>query len=430
MRNFLLLPIAVLLAACSPGAELETLSPRQGEIREFFQEPARSRLAREYLIAMPLDGRIGRIELEPGDAVTKGQRLIPFDRLSAEETAREARAALAELQQQLVLNAYDEIEKSMRVELEATVDAARDVLRATDAQVEASGARARRAEKERTRIETLAEKGSASAGQLDDTALAAETAMIDLREQEMMRAAFHTLFTAIKLGPEYIDEWLGRKRIERKVVVEQLTQARARLARTEHDLALAEILSPIDGVVLERFEQGGGPLPAGRPLLRLGNPQELEVVAEVLTQDALRLTDGAAVRLTATGLGEALYSRVKRVEPAGFTKLSSLGVEQQRVKVIVTPERRPPGLGVGYRLQARFFTGVKQDALIVPRFSVLQGVDGGHYVFRVVSGELVRQVVKVGLRNDLDFEIVEGLSPDDQIVAAPDTEMREGDSVD
>jgi multidrug efflux pump subunit AcrA (membrane-fusion protein) len=104
-------------------------------------------------------------------------------------------------------------------------------------------------------------------------------------------------------------------------------------------------------------------------------------------------------------------------------------VEQQRVKVIVTPTRRPPGLGVGYRLQARFFTGVKQDALIVPRFSVLQGVDGGHDVFKVVAAKPVRQVVKVGLRNDLDFEIVEGLGLDERIVAAPDTEIRTGDSV-
>ncbi len=72
---------------------------------------------------------------------------------------------------------------------------------------------------------------------------------------------------------------------------------------------------------------------------------------------------------------------------------------------------------------------MKQGALIVPRFSVLQGVDGGHYVFKVVGGKLVRQEVKVGLRNDLDFEIVEGLGLDASIVAAPDTEMREGDRI-
>ena len=153
------------------------------------------------------------------------------------------------------------------------------------------------------------------------------------------------------------------------------------------------------------------------------------MVAEVLTQDALRLTIDTEVHLTATGLGESLDGRVKRVEPAGFTKLSSLGVEQQRVQVIVTPARRPPSLGVGYRLQARFFTGRKPDALIVPRFSVLQGVNGEHYVFKVVDDELVRQAVKVGLRNDLDFEILDGLSPEERIVATPDTEMREGDPV-
>lgn len=429
MRSLSIMSIALLITACSEGTGLETLSPLQGEIREFFEEPARTRLAREYPINMPLDGRIGRIELESGDQVIKGKQLVPFDRLPLEETAREARAAVAELEQQLVLNAYDKIENSMRVELQATVKAAGDVLRATDAQVEASGARARRAGKEHLRVATLAEKGSTSQRQLDDAALLAETAVIELREQEMIRAAFYTLFTAIKLGPEYIDEWLGRKRIEREVIVQQLTQARARLARAEHHLTLAKIDAPIDGVVLERFEQGGGPLPAGQPLLRLGNPEALEVVADVLTQDALHLKQGAVVHLTASGLGGSLEGRVKRVEPAGFTKLSSLGVEQQRVRVIVTLDKRTPGLGVGYRLQARFITDVKQNTLIVPRFSVLQGLDGEQHVFKVVNGKLLRQAVTVGLRNDLEFEIVEGLTPDDRIIAAPDTEMREGDAV-
>jgi HlyD family secretion protein len=430
MRRLLVVSILALVAGCSDGTGLETLNPRHGEIREFFDEPARTRLAAEYPIAMPLDGRIGRIELEPGETVEKGQHLVVFDRLPLEEMVREARAEVAELEQQLVLNAYDEIENSMRVEMQATVDAAGDVLRATDAQVEASGARARRAGKEHLRIATLADKGSASQQQLDDAALQAETALIELREDEMFRAAFQTLYTAIKLGPEYIDEWLGRKRIEREVVVQQLAQARARLARAEHDLKLGQIVSPADGIVLERYEQGGGPFPAGKPLLRLGDLQDLEVIAEVLTQDALRLQPGGAVRLTSAGLGEPLKARVKRVEPAGFTKLSSLGVEQQRVKVIVEPDEVPAGLGVGFRLQARFFTGIKSDVLIVPRFSVLQGLDGGFHAFKVQDNRLVRQPVTVGLRNDLDFEIVDGLSMDDRIVAVPDTEMREGDPAD
>jgi len=430
MRSLLVVSILALLVGCTAETGLETLNPRQGEIREFFDEPVRTRLAREFSIAMPLNGRIERIELEPGENVEKGQRLVIFDRLPLEERVREARAEVAELEQQLVLNAYDAIESSMRVELEATVDAAGDVLRATDAQVEASGARARRADKEHLRIRTLAEQGSASQQQLDDAALQAETALIELREQEMFRAAFRTLFTAIKLGPEYIDEWLGRKRIAREVVVQQLTQARTRLARAEHDLELAQIVSPVDGIVLERFEQGGGPLPAGRRLLRLGDLQALEGVAEVLTQDALRLEVGDTVRLTAVGLDASLEGHVKRIEPAGFTKLSSLGVEQQRVKVIIELGSVPAGLGVGYRLQARFFTAIKTDALIVPRFSVLQGLDGGHYAFKVVADKLVRQPVIVGLRNDLDFEILEGLGVNDRIVAIPDTEMREGHPAD
>jgi HlyD family secretion protein len=418
------------LAGCDQGPGVATLSPERGVIRESFSEPARTRLAQTYPITMPLDGRIGRINLEPGDAVEKGQVLADFDRTPVEEAVNEARAAVAELEQQVVLNEYDEIERSLRVELEATVEAARGALKASDAQVEAQQAHVNQADKEYQRIKQLAKKGAASQQQLDDTTLVAETSVIALREKELLRAALYTLFTAVKLGPQYIDEWLGRKRIEREVIMHQLTQARAKRTLAEHDIELAAIRSPIKGVVLARDQQGGGPLLAGTRLLLIGNLEALEVVADVLTQNALKLKVGSAVALTAATLGEPpIHGTVRRIEPAGFTKLSSLGVEQQRVRVIVNLRTRPDNLGVGYRLQARFYTGEKHNALILPRFSVLQAPDQSFYVFKVVDGRLQRQTVRLGLRNDLQLEILDGLTAKDTVVATPDTTMMVGDKV-
>jgi HlyD family secretion protein len=264
--------------------------------------------------------------------------------------------------------------------------------------------------------------------------------------------------------------------LEREALVHQVAQAKAKLARAQHDLELADIRSPIDGVVLERYEQGDRTLPAGEKLLLVGNLDELEAVADVLTQDALRIGVGSEVSISpytaALGL-EPIPGRVKRIEPQGFTKTSSLGVEQQRVVVIITigseetrdegrgtrgegrgardaggfprpPSLVPrPPLGVGYRMQARFFTGSKTDALIVPRFSVLQAApstklravsmvesaDRSFYVFKVVDGRLKRQAVRIGIRSDLELEVTEGLSPDDAIVAEPDTTMKDGMTV-
>ena len=244
-----------------------------------------------------------------------------------------------------------------------------------------------------------------------------------------MRSALRIIATAIDLGPEYVEQWLRRKRLQRQVIMEQLDQARARLARARHDLALAGIRSPIAGVVLERYQQGADTLAAGEPLLLLGNLDELEVVVDVLTQDALRLTPGAAVRLEPAAQREPIAGKVERIEPAGFTKLSSLGVEQQRVNVIVALQGRPVNLGVGYRLQARFYTDTADNALIVPRFSVLQAPDQSYYVFKVEDGRLLRQSVELGLRNDLQIEIRSGLSENDIIVATPDTTLEEFQNV-
>jgi HlyD family secretion protein len=417
------------LAACSPGPELAVLSPERGTIRESFSEPARTRLAETYRITLPITGRIARIDLKPGDRVEKGQALASYDREPFEQAVAEARAALAELEQQRVLNRYDAIEETLAVEMEATVDAARDALAASAAQVEAEGKRSARAQKEQRRMQALAEQQSISEQALDDAALSAETALIELRREELIQAALNTLFTAIKLGPRYVREWLGRKRIQGQVVEEQIAQARARLALAERDLRLTQVRSPIDGVVLERLDPGDATLAAGTPLLLLGDPADLEVVAEVLTTDALRLSPGTPVALTTAGHLQPLEGQVQRIEPAGFTKLSSLGVEQQRVNVIVALHDPPPALGVGYRLQARFYTGERQDALIVPRYAVLQAPDQTRYVFEVQDGRLVRQTVQLGLGNDTQVEVTEGLDADDTLVATPDTTLKDGQGV-
>ena len=424
-------PLALVLAVwgCGGSIDVETIRPRRGRIRESFTEPARTRLANDHVISMPVAGRIGRISLEPGDRVTKGQALATFDLVPFEAALTEAKAAVAELQARIVLNQYDEIEKTVLVEADATIRATSHALDAAEAQVAAEKARSERAAKELGRVTTLATQDAVTEAQLDDARLAADTSLIELRRQEFYHAALKGLFVAIRLGPKYVSQYLGRKRLNRGILNEQLAQAKARLARAEHDLKTAKIASPIDGVVLERFEQGDRPMLAGDRLLRLGDLAELEVVADVLTQDAMRLAPGPEVRMEPAAGFPPFTGKVTRVEPAGFTKLSSLGVEQQRVNVIVDITGHRDRLGVGYRLHAQFFTGTKDKALIVPRFSVLQARDRSFYVLKVEAGLLKEHPVKIGLRSDLELEIVSGLGKNDVIVAEPDTTMRDGTRV-
>jgi len=417
---------AIFLLGCEGRTEVEAIWPRKGEIHESFTEPVRTRLARTYPITMPIGGRIGRVGLEPGDKVAAGQPLAHFDLVPFKEAAAEAQAAVDELKAEIAVKDDNRLELTALDEAKALVEAAAKALKAADEQVSAEKARSNRAGKALERKKLLAAKKVIAEDEFDDAALAAVTSLIELRKQEFYRAALKAFIVAVNLGPRAINQFLGKEKLEREVLLHRLAQANARLARARHELKLAQIKSPIKGIVLERYEQGDRTLPAGQRLLLLGNLDDLEVVAEVLTQDALRLSEGSEVSLQpAVGL-EHIAGKVKRIEPAGFTKLSSLGVEQQRVKVIVSLTGAHERLGVGYRLQARFFTGSKRDALIIPRFSVLQAPDQSYYVFKIVDDRLKKQLVSLGLRSDLELEVTEGLSEDDSIVARPDATMREG----
>jgi HlyD family secretion protein len=300
---------------------------------------------------------------------------------------------------------------------------------AAKSRVDAAQIRTEFTTRELARIQTLAQSGTVSAQALDQARLNDETAQLELTRARSDLLSLQATLGANRLTIERLRETIQRKRIERQEIVASIDRSEAALERSRHDLELAKIVSPIDGVVLERFERGERPLALGTELLHLGNPAEIEVVADILSEDALKLQPGSEVRYESGPSGLELHGKVKRIEPQGFTKLSSLGVEQQRVNVIASVENPPAHLGVEFRLHARFFTGSKQDALIVPRFAVLQAPDQTFYVFVVRDGEIARQPVSLGLRSDLEIEVVEGLDEESVVVAAPDTTLEPGASV-
>ena len=414
------------LGGCGESISVETVRPRKGEIEELFSEPAKTRLETTYLITMPIAGEIGRIEFEPGDSVEAGQELARYDLTPFQQEVEEARALVNELEAEIALSDYNKLEETAKIETIAMISSMQETLKAAQAQVDAEKRRSERSAKELDRIQKLATERSVSQSQLDDAQLNAETTLIELRKQEFLYTALKAIQTAVELGPRFVDEYLGRKQLQRSVLGHKLAQAQARLARAEHDSARAAIRSPIRGVVLERYELGDRYLPAGQQLLLLGDLNQLEVIADVLTQDALRLQAGSPVFLEpATGF-EPIPGIVTRIEPAGFTKLSSLGVEQQRVNVIVSFQGPHENLGVGYQLQARFVTGSSKDALIIPRSCVMQDVDQRYYVMAIEQNRVKKKWIALGLKSDLEMEIQEGLTEEDTLVLHPDATLRDG----
>ena len=201
--------------------------------------------------------------------------------------------------------------------------------------------------------------------------------------------------------------------------------------RVENGEMELSIKAPIDGRVLCIYQESTAVVAAGSPLMEVGDPSDLEIVADVLSRDAVRVTAGDCVSLKHWGEDRELQGHVRLVEPSGFTKLSALGVEEQRVNVIIDlddpPESRQQ-LGDGFRVDCEIVVWESTGTLQIPT-SALFRVDGNWHVFTVDGGVARLTQVEVGQNNGKAAEITSGLEPDDQVITHPSDRIEDGVAV-
>lgn len=180
--------------------------------------------------------------------------------------------------------------------------------------------------------------------------------------------------------------------------------------------------------ILRILEPSEHVLTAGTPVVSLSNPSKIEVVIDLLSSDAVKVKPGAAVSIEGWGGPKALRARVRMVEPYGFTKVSALGIEEQRVNVIADFLDPPAGLGDGYRINARIVIWESPDVLIAPGSALFR--DGDRWsVFVVEAGRASRKSVEVGHRTALETEIMRGLNPGEVVILHPPNDLKEGAAV-
>jgi HlyD family secretion protein len=189
--------------------------------------------------------------------------------------------------------------------------------------------------------------------------------------------------------------------------------------------------APVEGVVLRVTQPSEATLPAGAPLMDIGDPRRLEVVADLLTTDAVLAQPGRRAVIERWG-GPPVPGVVRRVEPGAFTKVSALGIEEQRVKVLVDLENPPPAwqvMGDGYRVTLRVITQSVDQAVLVPVGALFPVGDGGLAVYRLDAGRARVQVVDVGGRNGSEAWIRSGLQPGQQVIVYPPPTVEDGKRV-
>ncbi|MBI4578447.1 MAG: efflux RND transporter periplasmic adaptor subunit [Planctomycetes bacterium] len=436
LRSVVILVVVILVVALvvwqtmQPAATLEVVQPARGPIREFVEEQAVTELPRDYLIAMPIAGWLEPIGLREGDAVTQGQIVAKLDPADLEDRIRQIEHQIAELEENIAKKKDDTLEDNALIQAEAIVKAVDETVRAADAKLEASQAVLDFAQSEVERIRSLTATQAAAARELREAETSLRKNRADYQSDALEVAALKTLAAVSYLGPKFIKDYVSQKQYDIKSYEQQRQERMAELEIARRNLARAEIPSPIDGVVLNRLQTRRQYLAAGTPLLTLGRLDDIEVIAEVLTERVTQVSPGDPVEVFGEAFGARIIAgRVLRVYPAGFKKISSLGVEQQRVNVAVKLDERPERLGVGYRVYVRIRYAEAPDALVLPRTALFRGGDGGWQVMIVRDGRTELRSVELGLLNDERAQVVKGLTADDDVVTRPSRDVLPGTKV-
>jgi HlyD family secretion protein len=407
--------------------DVEVSPIKKGTIREYVDEEATTRMAETYTVSMPYNGRVDAIKLEEGSEVKVGQVLAQIATIDLRLNLDAAESAVARAKASIRENDDTTVEVTW-------LNQAREFVRSMDRAVDAAAAREKAsqarydlAEKMITRVRNLASKKSATDEQLDRTLAEQLEADAEYRRDLLITRAVEALRAVAVLTPTAVEQQIQRKKLRGKVLSAELSEATARLRQAELALRRGTMVSPVDGVILERFVKDDTQLPAGTVLLRIGRRDDLEVQADLLSQDVVRIKVGDPVEIRGAVIGKTpARGAVRLIYPAAFTKVSSLGIEQQRVKVIVrldykylrnlNEQRR---IGAGYRVRARFITDERSNTLIVPRSALVRETDGNWSVYAVSGGQARSRPVALGLVNEEEAEIVSGLDASELVIPFP-----------
>lgn len=382
-----LLVLAAIVYGFIPSAvQVDLATAVREPLQVSVNEEGRTRVKDRFVVSAPVSGYLRRIALRSGDEVSRGMVLAELEPTRSEVLDPRSRAQAA-----------------------ARVAAAEASLKAARENAEAAAAESRYANSEYERLRRMCEHDCA------------------VSEDELERAeSLARRSTANQRSAGFAVEVAGF----------ELTAARTAL---EYDAAgpsdaagvTVQVLSPVNGRVLGLQRESEGVVAAGVPLLEIGEPDALEVVVELLSTDAVRVEPGTPVLLERWGGESVLEGQVRVVEPSGFTKISALGVEEQRVKVVVdlsSPPQAWQRLGDGYRVEASFILWQGSDILQIPA-SALFRYQGDWAVFVVVNERAQRRRLELGRRNGLRAQIIDGVRAGETVILHPDESVEPGTRV-
>ncbi len=373
--------LALVISGMQPRPiPVETAEIVRGPLTVHVVEEGRTRIRNRYIVAAPVMGNMRRVSLKAGDEVKSGETVLTV-----------IEPALSPL-----------LDARAQAQAEARVQAAEAGRLRAQESLEMARTNARFARANWDRVNKTSEAGSISVNDRDNIEREAR-----MREQEVRANEF-----ALKVA-EY-----------------ELAQARAALlslAGPAEGAAAVEVKSPVNGRILKVMQESAMMVGAGTPLVEIGDPADLEIEAEILSRDAVGIRPGAEVLVDQWGGDKTLKASVRRIEPAAFTKVSALGVEEQRVILLCDLDRTESASALGdrYRVEVRISVWQDKDVLLVPGGALFR--EGGDWLaFLLRDGRAVKTTVQLGRSDGRQSQVLGGLKAGDSVLMHPPDNVKDG----
>ena len=355
----------------------------KGTIRSYVEERGRTSLPHIYHVTMPMQGRVMPISVEEGDTVKVGDKVIHLEDIDWQDSSRQVKDI---------------------------VSAVENWVHAVEMQVKANQIRQDFTKWQWEKNEKLLKSSAVSERSERDAKRWYLDSTVEIEKSQAMQQMSMAFQSMVALLPSYV-----QRNLERTV-----------------------IKSPVSGTILKRHVWNERVMTPGEPLLDIGNLEELEVTADILSESAVRIQPDDKVEIFGETVGsKTLTGSVRLVKPEAFTKISSLGVEEQRVAVKIAFNRGTSDalttsgrtIGLKYQVRVRIITDEKTNTSLIPRTALFHGMDQQWQLYRVVDGKALLTDVEVGLMNDHTAEIVSGLQLGETVILAPESSIGNGQKV-
>ena len=416
--------------ALRPAPMLVDMQPiERKDIQVTVDAEGKTRLRSRYTVSAPVAGRLRRMNWDEGDRINRGQILARLDPLPLTSQIKEANARISALKAERDGVATLRPKEESLAGIRANIRGLQAQKQAALARVHEVEATLEQAKRDRLRLETLVREGALPKQDLE---LAQLEETRRRQELEVAKRAVESLDTDIRATREELARVQAEQRdpdYQLRVYDAEIASIQAEIQRLSNDASQTVITAPTSGKVLRVYEESDRYVGEGTPLLELGNIDALELVIDVLSTDAVKIKPGAKIWLEHWGGEKPLEARVREIEPSAFTKVSALGVEEQRVNIIADLVDPPTTLGDGYRVEARIVIWEDKEALAVPVSAVFRCENDGWCAFVVEEGIAKKRAIALGQKNDFLAAVESGLQEEEIAILHPSEKIVEGSRV-